>query len=406
MKKQIRTEDIAIGMYVHELDRPWIETSFLFQGFTINTPEDIKKLKECCEFVYIIEEQQLEKPALARPTETPPKKPQAVEGLPSIRIEYEDKVGVEKELGIAREAHQSLTKEIYGLIDSIRIGHKLSAKEVTRAVDQMVDSIIRNPDAFFWLTKLKKVDTYAYNHAVDSSALAVAFGRHLGFGKEELSDLAIGVLLCDIGNTRLPRNLLRKPGRLSPSDRETVRQHVLHSVEILESTNGISDASIEIAYTHHERYNGSGYPRGLKGNEIPIGGRIAAIVDYYDAITSDRPYKPALSPHLAIRKLYERRNTDFQEELVEQFIQTLGIYPTGSLIELSTGEVGIVLSQNRLRALRPKVMLILDKEKIAYGIFPILDLITEPTDEDGNPVEILKAVEPNTYGIDPKDYYL
>ena len=404
--RKVGTDELEIGMYVQELDRPWIETPFLFQGFTINTPEDIEKLKEFCDYVFITEEQHLVRPELARPTDTAANRAVSVKGLPSTPVHYQDQASVEQELGVARSAHHNLTKEVHALVGSIRIGRDISAREIAKAVEQMIDSIIRNPDAFFWLTMLKKVDSYAYHHAVDSSALAVAFGRHLGFGKEELNDLAIGVLLCDIGNTRLPKSLLRKPGKLSPDDREMIRQHVSHTVDIMKAIPGISETAVEIAYTHHERFNGNGYPRGLKGNEIPIGGRIAAIVDYYDAITSDRPYNPALSSHLAIRRLYEHRNVYFQEELVEQFIQTLGVYPTGSLVELSTGEVGVVLSQNRLRALRPKVMLILDKNKVAYGIFPTLDLIAEPRDSEGNIIEILRAVEPNTYGIDPKNYYL
>lgn len=406
MKMKVSTDDLQIGMYVYELDRPWLETKFLFQGFTINSQEDIKQLQECCDYVYVIEEQHLEPRELSRPAETVSNKVRTIKGLPANPVHYTDTSSVEKELGYAKEAYHTLTKEIYGLVQNIRLGQSVNSREVAKAVDSMVDSIIRNPDAFFWLSKLKKLNTYAYNHAIDSSALAIALGRHLGFGKSELNDLAIGVLLCDIGNTRLPKKLFGKPGRLSPTDRELVKQHVTYSVEIMKSMNSVSEVSIAITYTHHERFNGSGYPQGLVGNEIPIGGRIAAIVDYYDAITSDRTYNPALSPHIAIRKLYERRNVDFQEELVEQFIQTLGVYPTGSLVELSTGEVGVVLSQNRLRALRPKIMLILDKDKVAYGIFPTIDLITEPMDEEGKPIEIVKAIEPRTYGIDPKDYYL
>jgi len=406
MKKQVNTDDLEIGMYVYELDRPWLDTPFLFQGFTINTAEDIKKIKECCKFVYIIEDQRLQAPEPSHPAEIGAIKSSTVKGLPEKPVQYENKSSVEKELGIAKQTYHSLTKEIYGLVQNIRLGEKISAKQLSSAADQMVDSIIRNPDAFFWLSKLKKINTYAYNHAIDSSALAVAFGRHLGFSKDELSDISIGVLLCDIGNTKLDKKLLSKPGRLTQGEKEQVKQHVAYSVEIMRTSKGINDVSIGIAHSHHERFNGSGYPQGLVGNDIPIGGRIAAIVDYYDAITSDRAYNPGLPPHLAIRKLYERRNIDFQEELVEQFIQTLGVYPTGSLVELNTGEVGIVLSQNRTRALRPKIMLILDKDKVAYGIFPTIDLITDPKDENGNIVEISKAVEAHTYGIDPKDYYL
>lgn len=406
MKKKIDSEQIELGMYIYELDRPWTETPFLFQGFNVSSEEDIKQLKACCDYVYVIEEQHLQSVELSRPSDKPAKAVAQLEGLPEKPVHYKDSSSVEKELGPAKQSYETLFKEVRELVQNIHLGLNIDTNQITKAVDSMVESIIRNPDAFFWLSKLKELNSYAYNHAIDSSALAVALGRNLGFSKEELSELAIGVLLCDIGNTKLPRALFSKPGHLSAEDRETVKRHVNHSVAIMRATKNISELAINIAYTHHERFDGSGYPRGLQGNDIPIGGRIAAIVDYYDAITSDRPYNSALAPHLAIRKLYERRNTLFQEELVEQFIQTLGVYPTGSLVELSTGEVGIVIAQNRLRALRPKIMLILDKDKVAYGIYPTIDLISEQSDKEGRPIEILRAVEPHTYGINPKDFYL
>jgi hypothetical protein len=156
---------------------------------------------------------------------------------------------------------------------------------------------------------------------------------------------------------------------------------------------------------HHERFNGSGYPNGLKGKEIPIFSRMASIVDTYDAIINDRPYARAISPHEAIRELYDLRDIAFQAELVEAFIQAIGVYPIGTLVELSTGQVGVVISQNKIRHLKPKVMLILDQDKIAYKISPIIDLLHESTDKNGNPIIISNVLEPNSYGIKPEEIY-
>ena len=174
----------------------------------------------------------------------------------------------------------------------------------------------------------------------------------------------------------------------------------------MQQTKGINSRAIELALNHHERFDGSGYPNKRFGREIPVFGRMAAIVDCYEAITSDRPYAKAISSHDAIRKIYEWRKVDFQEELVEQFIQCLGVYPTGTLVELTTGEVGVVFEQSRVRRLRPKVMLVLNAEKIAYGCFPIVDLLQVTEDKDGNQLDIAHTLEPGSYGIQPKTLFL
>jgi HD-GYP domain-containing protein (c-di-GMP phosphodiesterase class II) len=175
---------------------------------------------------------------------------------------------------------------------------------------------------------------------------------------------------------------------------------------MLKDSKGITKEVIHMVYCHHERHDGSGYPRGLLGDDIPPYGKIASIVDVYDAIISKRPYAEPLTPHEATSKLYEWRGHAFQSELVEQFIQSIGIFPTGTLVELTTGQVGAVIAQNKIRRLRPRIMLVLDENKVFYGSFPIIDLVSEIQDKDGNPLEILRGLETNAYGINPDDLYL
>jgi len=169
---------------------------------------------------------------------------------------------------------------------------------------------------------------------------------------------------------------------------------------------GANKEIVSIVKHHHERHDGKGYPRGIRGDKIPVNGRIAALVDCYDAITSERAYSKALSSYEAIQLLYQWRDKDFQADMVEQFIQSIGLYPAGTLVELSTGEVGFVLSQNRVRRLKPRIMLVLDKKKEAYEFNPTLDLIEDPLDEQGKPVEISQPLAPNSYGISAGDFYL
>lgn len=410
MEKQVASQDLQLGMYVTRLDRPWLETPFLFQGFTIQDAHDIAELQRHCRFVYIDIERgapsrrYLDTPRAA-PTRADADLKRICRSNPGKPV-YPDTASVEEELAPARDSHQEACERIGNILDDVRSGRKLNVAAAEQAVSSMIESILRNPDAFMWLSKLKNKDSYTYAHSIDACALAITFGRHLGLPKPELEQVAVGTLLFDIGKMKLPEELLEKPGRLTDAEFALMQAHVAHSVELMADAKGISQTSIEVAYSHHERHNGQGYPRGLTSDQTSVYGKIAAIVDCYDAITSDRPYSVAVSPHEAIRSLYEWRNVDFQEEVVEQFIQCLGVYPTGTLVELNTGQVGIVLSQNRVRRLRPKVMLVLNADKHTYDIAPTVDLMTETVDRQGQMLEIARSLDPGSYGIDPTAYFL
>lgn len=405
--RKVDSKHLKLGMFVSGLDRPWLDTPFPFQGFEVKGNEELAQLKEICEYVYIDTARGIG--ANDYLSDTGLNTQAALEALASKSDAdpvYKDTVTVEQELKVAKVSHEKACEIIGDFMVDARNGKELRVDAVESVVEGMVESIVRNPDAFIWLSKLKQKDSYTYSHSIDVCALMIAFGRHLGLPKDQLAVLAQGALMFDIGKMRLPSELLNKPRKLNVKEYELVKRHVEFGVSILQRTPGIHKDVIAITVTHHERYNGSGYPRGLRGDKIPFFGRMAAIVDCYDAITSNRPYCEGLTPHEAVRKLYEWRNVDFQDELVESFIQCLGVYPTGTLIELSSGEIAIVLSQNRVRRLRPKVMLVLDSNKQNVGTYPTVDMATTLEDADGVPLEILKAVDPREYNIDPKEFYL
>jgi putative nucleotidyltransferase with HDIG domain len=409
MDRKINTQELDLEMFVSRLDRPWLETPFPLQGFRIQSERDLELLRRYCEYVYVDTAEadpwdastQVRKGRLS--PGTPPPRDAAA---PNRTAVYEETTALSEELQAAEQATQRVSALVSSVMDDVRAKKKLNLAGAEEAVGAMLESILRNPDAFLWLRRLKKKDDYTYAHSVDAAILAIAFGRHLGLPKGHLRDLATGTLLFDIGKMRLPSELLQKVGRLTDAELRLVWRHVGYGLELLEECGGVSKEVVNIVATHHERYDGSGYPRGLAGGQIPVFGQMAAIVDCYAAITSDRPYAAAVSPHDAIRHLYEWRNTDFQEDLLEQFIQALGVYPTGSVVELSTGEVGIVISQNRVRRLRPKVMVLLDRDKVAYEIAPVIDLLQESTDRHGRPMNIARALEPGSYGIRPEEFYL
>jgi len=241
-------------------------------------------------------------------------------------------------------------------------------------------------------------DNYTYSHAIGCGALAAAFGRHLGLPEDTILSLATGGLLMDIGKTRLPEEILHRPGSLRLKEIEVVRTHVAHGLDIVQS-GGINDPDVlDAVRTHHERFDGSGYPDHLAGNTIPMAGRMLAIIDAYDAMCSVRPYRAAVSRHKALQEIYRGRDTLYQAELVEQFQVCLGVYPTGSRVELNSGEVAVVMEQNQVRRLRPTVLLISTQDKQPLENFRVFDLLNQAS--DGERIEIRRALAIDEYAID------
>jgi putative nucleotidyltransferase with HDIG domain len=278
-----------------------------------------------------------------------------------------------------------------GSLDMVRIKH---------SVEPVIDSISRNPDACIWLARMKQQDTYTYQHSVGASIWAVALGRQLGLPKPDLRSLAVGGLLFDIGKLRVDPELLAATRTLTDEEFAQVRRHVDSGVDMVRNSGLMNKDVIDMVAHHHERYDGSGYPAGLSGDKIPVFARIAAIVDCYDAITSHRTYARAIPPSAAIKKLYEWRDIDFQAELVEEFIQAVGIHPAGTLVELSSGEVAVVVAEYRTRRLRPKVMVLLDADKNPVPQVKMVDLLNQEVTADGKVLEITSSLEPEAYGID------
>lgn len=404
---KVRIPDLLEGMFVARLDRPWLETPYKVQGFYIKSQTDIDKLQQYVDYVFIDVTKSREVEQERNRSTVNLSNTEKKQYLTSVKPrQYKDDPDFNTELKTAIESHTVLAQGVGDVIKDISSNQKLKMPMLRKVVTPMVESIIRNPDAFSWLTMLKTRDDYTYNHSVSSAIWAAAFGRNLGLPKKDLLALATGALLFDVGKVRLPEKLLQNPNRYNPTEFKLVKKHVDYSVEIVQSIDGIGENVVEMVATHHERHNGSGYPRGLKGDQIPIFGKIAGIVDCYDALISDRVYAAAISPHDAVRKLYEWSNIDFQVELVEQFIQVVGIYPVGTIIELSDGRIGAIVAHHRVWKLRPKIMLILDKNRKPYANFEIIDTYNIETGEDGEPLNIVKSVEPGLYGIDPRQFYL
>ena len=393
--------DLEVGMYVASLDRPWLETSFVLQGFDVKSEEDIDRLRKSCNYVYIdCALSKLDETLIRRKVRTRPRKSKQ-EIFPGKTLKtYQDAVGWDDEYPKAQLAVQGLSESIDHIFESAAKGGTLEISRIKKAVDPMISSITRNPDACIWLARMKQEDQYTYQHSLGASIWAVALGRQLGLPKQDLRSLAIGALLFDVGKLQLDKDLLNVERPLTEEEFTGVKSHVGLGVEAIKANGVMNQDVIDMVESHHERHDGSGYPRGLRGDAIPVFARIAAIVDCYDAITSHRSYARAIPPSVAIKKIYEWKDIDFQGELVEEFIQAIGIYPAGTLVELSSGEIAVVAAEYRTRRLRPKVMVLLDEEKKPLDNIKIIDLLTEKETAGGEPLEIVNSLEPDAYGID------
>jgi HD-GYP domain-containing protein (c-di-GMP phosphodiesterase class II) len=407
-EKKISTLYLTEGMYVSSLDRPWLDTPFLMQGFLIKDPDEIMLLKKYCEYVYIDTnkgEDAAQYIQEARELKSNDRLEKCLVDNTKL-VDYVDTKTTTEEMPVARMAVDEASNRVVSLMESVKAGKSVDVRQVKGVVEPILESIIRNPEALMWLTQMRHKDSYTYSHSVDNCALAIAFGRHMGLPKDDLNTLAMGLLVMDIGKMKVPAEVLNKTEPLSEAEFKLVREHVNHSVEILGKSEGINIDIVNIALTHHERFDGSGYPNGLVGVQTPVYGRIAGIIDCYDAMTSKRPYGDPVSPYTALQEIYNWRNKYFQEELVEQFLQCLGVFPTGSLVEMHSGEVAIVMAQNKTRRMSPQVMLLLDKDKKPYEEYQMIDLINQPSTYDDNPLTIYRGLDPGAYGLDPTEFYL
>jgi putative nucleotidyltransferase with HDIG domain len=396
VKIQISAKHLKLGMFVAELDRPWLGTPFLFQGFRLRTIEEIEKIQSLCDSVLVDPEKSAKTP-LAYTQQPVPNKDLK-------RQHYDMSASFEDEILVANEIRADTENCLGHVFDDVTSGRMIDLVTVKRTISDTVDGILRNPDAHVSLTQLKEWDNYTAQHSINVCILALAFARHIGLPRHEMEMLGAGALLHDIGKLKTPLDVLNKPDKLTAEEFKIMQSHPVHGRELLENRYGLPHQIADMAFSHHERIAGGGYPRGLTGTQISVWSRMVAIVDVYDAISSDRCYHKGMSPTEALTKMYGWRLKDFDADLLEKFIQCIGIYPVGTLVELTSGEVGIVISVNPASRLKPKIDLILNKNKQPYFPSRVVNLEEFKSSDPSNTYAIKEVLTPGAYNINMREH--
>ena len=397
--KRVRIDQLTPGMFIHDLNCGWLQHGFLRKQFLLKSLDQIQKMHhQGMHDVYIDTGKGAD--LAGAPTEAEVK--QALHGrlvasgaqraaLPVARVpQKEEATRARLILGEAQGI-------VMDMMQDVRLGKQVDPIRALPMVDEINASMLRNPGALLSLGRIKQADTYTFQHCVSVCALMVSFSHALGLDPDEVREAGLGGLLHDMGKMKIPNEVLNKPGRLTEDEFTLMKSHAAHSRDLLQATPGISETVIRIASEHHEKMGGCGYPLGLRGDQISRAGRMAAIVDVYDALTSNRVYHKGMEPSDALKKLLEWSGDHLDGDLVQQFIRALGIYPVGSLVRLSDGKLAVVVEQQE-DLLRPAVRVIFDAGRACKLVPRELNL------QAVSAVSIESFEDPAKWKLDPMAY--
>ncbi|MDH5394020.1 MAG: HD-GYP domain-containing protein [Gammaproteobacteria bacterium] len=399
MIKKIQSDQLQVGMYISNLDASCLEHNFISSQFAVSDENIIKKVhKTGIKGIYIDTAKGIDIEDAHTAGEVATTLTKEVKKVAADTEVLDNQIPVQEEIERARGIYKEAHNIMHELMNDIRLGKQVDVERVEPISEQLVESVFRNKDALISLSRIKDKDHYTFMHSVSVAGLMITFSRAMGFDMTLIKEIAIGGMLHDVGKMMTPNNVLNKPDKLDDDEFIIMKSHVVYSKELLEGKPGITQAALDVAALHHERVDGTGYPSGLKGDAISQVGQMSSIVDVYDALTSVRVYKSAWEPNLALKKLLEWSDHHFNPELVKQYIRCLGIYPIGTLVELDSGNVAVVIEQGEKDLLNPKVRIIYNIRK--KGLVNIRELELWKTDD-----RIIKSVSPQQYQINLAAHY-
>ena len=386
MLKRIHVRDVRLGMYIQELCGSWMDHPFWKKSFELADPKDLHSLQTCgLQEVWINTDKGLDvggDVAVVTAEESAQNIEQALQKAALSESKPIPRISIQEEATRARKLQEKSKAAVTSMFHEARMGNAIDVAEAEPLVDEINQSISRNPEAFLNLARLKNKDDYTYLHSVAVCALMIALSKQLGFSDADLKDAGMAGLLHDVGKMMIPEEVLNKPGKLTDEEFEIIKAHPLRGWEILNISQGANAAALDVVLHHHERIDGTGYPEKISGDALSLLARMGAVCDVYDALTSNRCYKNGWEPAEALRKMAEWKG-HFDERIFYAFVKTIGIYPSGTLVKLKSGRLAVVIEQTEKSLLTPLVKAFFSTKSNEPIIPEIIDL-TNSTDSIAN----------------------
>ncbi len=377
MLKRIGLDQLRLGMYVQEIPGSWMNHPFWRGSFKLDKQDDLKTLRNSNIDQILIDTSKGHDILVEKATPpTPMPANHTVEKLkPPIPAKIAIHVAAAQERVVATRILSASTQTVMAMFNEVRMGKAFDVQQALPVVQEITASVSRNAGALISLARLKATDDYTYMHSVAVCALMVSLAHQLGLSADETRQAGLAGLLHDIGKMAIPADILNKPGKLTDDEFTSIKTHSQAGHDMLCSVDGIGDAALDVALHHHEKIDGSGYPFNLKGAQISLMAKMGAVCDVYDAITSARPYKPGWEPGHSIKRMANNQG-HFDDRVLEAFIKSVGIFPTGACVQMQSGKVGIVVDQHPGSLLTPKVKVFFSTLTSATIPLELIDLAT------------------------------
>ena len=381
MLKKIKVEQLVLGMHIKEFCGSLMEHPFWRTGFIITDPKDIKTLLiSSIKEVWIDSIKGLDiSEGQSAVTEAESDAQVEEEFLEAAKVHrVTSPVSTAVELERASKICAQSKQAVISMFQEARMGKAVDVGGAQRMVEEITDSVSRNPGALISLARLKTADDYTYMHSVAVCAMMVALSKQLGQDEAQTRQAGLAGLMHDLGKALMPMDVLNKPGKLTEEEFAVIKTHPAEGHRLLLTGQKVDSVVLDVCLYHHEKIDGSGYPKGLKDTEINVFAKMGAVCDVYDAITSNRPYKSGWDPAESLRKMAEWSNGHFDAKIFQAFVKSLGIYPIGSLVRLTSGRLGVVVDQTG-KSLTMPVVKVFFSTKSNMRIVPIIVDLSQAT---------------------------
>lgn len=400
--KKIPATQLRVGMFVVDAGLSWMDYPYLYQEEgEIESQERIDAiLAEGFEEIFV----DPSRGSYAGLEDEEPLEDSLLQDADDLARIPARKVSFKEEMGRARRLYTDSLQFAREFLHGARMGYLVDYSKSEKLVESVIDSVMRNDDAIVSLTKLRDFDEYSYTHSINVAVLAVAFGKNLGLSHKMLRALGSAGIFHDLGKAKIPEAILNKPGKLTEEEFEIMKSHPQKGFELLAQQGGAGEDVLLGVLQHHEKHNGRGYPDAASGDEVSVLARIIAVADVYDALTSERVYKKGMLPYKALSLMYSMRGEDFHTGYVERFIKSMGIYPVGSFVRLSSREYAVVSGSNISVPLYPQVIVVLDY--MQRPCTPRQVDLAENRGDSSKVLEIIECLNPKRYNIDPAAYLM